>query len=51
MYQYHCLNAISNAGLENFNENYVKVENINDAFNIFLQPLITDIHIILGYQV
>ena len=31
MYQYHCLNAISNAGLENFNENYVKVENINDA--------------------
>ena len=31
MYQYHCLNAISNAGLENFNENYVKVENMNDA--------------------
>ena len=31
MYQYHCLNAISNAGLENFNENYVKVENMKDA--------------------
>ena len=31
MYQYHCLNAISNAGLENFNENYVEVENMNDA--------------------
>ena len=31
MYQYHCLNAISNAGLEVFNENYTKVDNMEDA--------------------
>lgn len=31
MYQYHCLNAISNVGLEVFNENYTKVENMQDA--------------------
>ena len=31
MYQYHCLNAISNVGLEVFDENYTKVDNINDA--------------------
>ena len=31
MYKYHCLNAISNVGLEVFDENYTKVENMNDA--------------------
>lgn len=31
MYQYHCLNAISDAGLEVFDENYTKVDNIADA--------------------
>lgn len=31
MYQYHCLNAISSAGLEVFNENYTKVDNMDDA--------------------
>ena len=31
MYQYHCLNAISDAGLEVFDKNYTKVENIADA--------------------
>ena len=31
MYQYHCLNAISNVGLEVFDENYTKVENMEDA--------------------
>ena len=31
MYQYHCLNAISNVGLAEFDENYTKVENMNDA--------------------
>ena len=31
MYQYHCLNAISNVGLEVFNENYTKVDNMEDA--------------------
>ncbi len=31
MYQYHCLNAISNAGLEVFDENYTKVEAMDDA--------------------
>ena len=31
MFQYHCLNAISNAGLEVFDENYTKVENMEDA--------------------
>ena len=31
MYQYHCLNAISNVGLEVFDENYKKVDNIEEA--------------------
>ena len=31
MYQYHCLNAISNVGLEVFDENYTKVEDMNEA--------------------
>ena len=31
MYKYHCLNAISNVGLEEFDENYTKVEDMNDA--------------------
>ena len=31
MYQYHCLNAISNVGLEVFNENYTKTDNMQDA--------------------
>ena len=31
MYQYHCLNAISRAGLDVFDEKYEKVENMNDA--------------------
>ncbi len=31
MYQYHCLNAISKAGLEVFDEKYTKTEEINDA--------------------
>lgn len=31
MYQYHCLNAISAAGLEVFDENYKKTETMEDA--------------------
>ena len=31
MYKYHCLNAISDVGLEVFDENYTKVENMDDA--------------------
>ena len=31
MYQYHCLNEISNVGLEVFDENYKKVDNIEEA--------------------
>lgn len=31
MFQYHCLNPISNIGLDLLNENYAKVENIDDA--------------------
>ena len=31
MYQYHCLNAISDVGLEVFDENYTKVDNMEDA--------------------
>ena len=31
MYQYHCLNEISNVGLEVFDENYTKVEDMNEA--------------------
>lgn len=31
MFQYHCLNPISNSGLELFDENYAKVENMEEA--------------------
>lgn len=31
MYRYHCLNAISNVGLEIFDENYEKTEQLTDA--------------------
>lgn len=31
MYQYHCLNAISKAGLDVFDEKYAKVDHMNDA--------------------
>ena len=31
MYQYHCLNAISNVGLEVFDENYTKVDDMKAA--------------------
>lgn len=31
MFQYHCLNPISQVGLEIFNQDYTKVENIEDA--------------------
>ncbi len=31
MYRYHCLNAISDAGLEVFDENYVKAETLEEA--------------------
>lgn len=31
MYRYHCLNAISNVGLEVFDEKYTKVGNMSDA--------------------
>ena len=31
MFQYHCLNPISQVGLEIFNDNYTKVDNIEDA--------------------
>jgi len=31
MYQYHCLNPISNIGLSRFTENYQKTEEIKNA--------------------
>ena len=31
MYQYHCLNPIANVGLDLFDENYKKVEEMKDA--------------------
>lgn len=31
MFQYHCLNPISDSGLELFDENYAKVENMEEA--------------------
>lgn len=31
MYQYHCLNPIANVGLDLFNENYKKVDEMKDA--------------------
>ena len=31
MWKYHCLNSISNVGLQNFSEAYEKTENLADA--------------------
>ena len=31
MYQYHCLNPIANVGLDLFDENYKRVEDMKDA--------------------
>ena len=40
MYQYHCLNAISNAGLEVFDENYTKVDNMEDADAVLVRSAV-----------
>lgn len=37
MYQYHCLNPIAQVGLEKFNENYIKTEEINAADAILVR--------------
>lgn len=37
MYQYHCLNPIAQVGLNNFNEKYVKTEDINTADAILVR--------------
>jgi len=37
MYKYHCLNPIAACGLEKFNENYEKIDNVNDADAILVR--------------
>lgn len=40
MYRYHCLNAISNVGLEVFDENYVKAEQMEDADAVLVRSAV-----------
>lgn len=40
MYRYHCLNAISNVGLEVFDENYVKTEQMEDADAVLVRSAV-----------
>ena len=37
MYQYHCLNPISNIGLSRFTENYQKTEEIKNADGVLVR--------------
>ena len=37
MFRYHCLNPIANIGLQNFNENYKRTEDVNDAHGILVR--------------
>ena len=37
MFQYYCLNPISKVGLDNFNENYAKTDEINDAEGVLVR--------------
>lgn len=36
-FKYHCLNPISNVGLEKFDENYTKTDDVNDAEGILVR--------------
>jgi D-3-phosphoglycerate dehydrogenase len=36
-FKYHCLNPISSVGLENFDENYAKTDDVNDAEGILVR--------------
>lgn len=37
MFKYHCLNPISQVGLEKFDENYAKTDDVNDAEGILVR--------------
>lgn len=37
MFQYHCLNPIAQVGLENFTDNYEKIEDVNKAQGILVR--------------
>ncbi|MGN0385884.1 MAG: phosphoglycerate dehydrogenase [Lachnospiraceae bacterium] len=37
MFQYYCLNPISKVGLDNFNENYAKTDDINEAEGVLVR--------------
>ncbi len=36
-FKYHCLNPISNVGLDGFDENYTKTDDVNDAEGILVR--------------
>lgn len=42
MFNYNCLNSISNIGLSEFDDNFVKTENVNDAEGILVRS--ADMH-------
>ena len=37
MFQYYCLNPISKVGIDNFNENYAKTDDINEAEGVLVR--------------
>ncbi len=37
MFKYHCLNPIAKVGLDNFNNRYIKTENVNEADGILVR--------------
>ena len=37
MFKYACLNPIANVGLKNFDENYVKTDDVNEAEGILVK--------------
>ena len=40
MYQYNCLNPISNIGLVRFTDNYQKTDDINSAEGVLVRRLV-----------
>ena len=40
MFKYACLNPIANVGLKNFDENYVKTDDVNEAEGILVRSAV-----------
>ena len=40
MFKYACLNPIANVGLKNFDENYTKTDDVNDAEGILVRSAV-----------